>query len=380
MRILHVIESMQMGGAERHLANLLGPLQEMGVTNEVALLWGGNAYESSVRPFARVHDFGLKPRKVWPALLPLTRLARHADVVHTQTPWADILGRAAAVAAQRPSVTTLQTTWYDPANLPGFTPRVRRNVELTRRIDAFTARSTRRFFAVSDATRKVYIQALGLPADRFEVIPNTVDLAQFNVDSLPPRARLRATLGCADGELAVLMVARLVPPKGHADAIAAVARLRDELPVKLYIAGTGPEEALLRRRAAELAAPVVFLGPRSDVPSLLSAADLFLFPSIMEGMPLALIEAMAMSTACLCSAIPENREAGGDAIAYAPPGDIDALTTALRAILRDGAERRRLGDAARVRSERYSSRTIAAQLLEAIKRVIGHSAGHVVAL
>ena len=188
-------------------------------------------------------------------------------------------------------------------------------------------------------------------------------------------------LGCAEGELAVLMVARLVPPKGHADAIAAAARLRDELPLKLYIAGTGPEEQTLRRIAAELQAPVVFLGPRSDVPALLHAADLFLFPSIMEGMPLALIEAMAMGTACLCSEIPENREAGGDAIVYAPPGQVDALTVALRAILRDGDERRRLGDAARERSTRYSSRTIAAQLLDAIRLVLGQrSAGHVVAL
>lgn len=383
MKILHVVESMQMGGAERHLANLLGPLADLGVTNEVALLWSGRAYDDSVRPFARVHDFNLTPRKVWPALVPLIKLAREADVVHTQLPWADIAGRVAAVAAGKPSVTTLQTTWYDPANLPTFAPAVRRNVVTLRRLDALTARTTRRFFAVSAATKQVYVRMLGVPAHKIEVLPNTVDLAQFNVAALASRDQLRAGLGCAPDELALVMVARLVPPKGHSDAIRAVARLRDELPLKLYIAGNGPGEAELKRLAAELQAPVVFLGPRSDVPGLLRAADLFVFPSIIEGMPLALIEAMTMSLACLCSDIPENRETGADAIVYAPPGNVDALTAAMRAVLRDEGQRRRLGAAARVRAARYSSRTVAAELLRSIEDVLGRrpsSTGHVVAL
>jgi glycosyltransferase involved in cell wall biosynthesis len=371
MRILHVIESMQMGGAERHLANLLGPLADLGVTNEVVTLWSGLAYESSVLPFARVHDLGLRPRRALPAILPLARLAREVDVVNTQLPWADIVGRVAAAMARKPSVTTLQTTWYDPANLASFTPPIRRNVERIRRVDAFTARLARRFFAVSEATRQVYIKGLGVPAHKIQVIPNTVDLGQFNATALRPRDELRAALGCAENELALIMVARLVTPKGHADAIAAVARLRDELPLKLYIVGTGPEEERLKRLAAERQAPVVFLGPRSDVPSLLRVADLFLFPSIIEGMPLALIEAMAMGLACLCSDIPENRETGAEAIAYAPPGNVDELTKALRAILTDGDTRRRLASAAPMRASRYSSRTVAAELLRSIEDVLG---------
>ncbi len=233
MRILHVIESMQIGGAERHLANVLGPLAELGAHNEVALLWGGRAYDESVRPFARVHDLGLQPRKVLAGLPRLVQLARGVDLVHTQLPWADIAGRVAAIAARKPSVTTLQTTWYDAANVRTFAPAIRRNIDLVRRLDALTARSTRRFFAVSEATKQVYVRELGVAPARIEVLPNTVDLLRFDPTALGTREAARAALGCADGELALIMVARLVPPKGHADAIAAVSRLAGELPLRL---------------------------------------------------------------------------------------------------------------------------------------------------
>ncbi len=126
---------------------------------------------------------------------------------------------------------------------------------------------------------------------------------------------------------------------------------------------------------------MTFLGPRSDVAQLLHASDLFLFPSVIEGMPLALIEAMAMARCCLCSDIAENREAGGDAIAYTPAGDVPALTAALRAILADEPRRRALGEAARARSLRYSSRTVGARLYRALEDVLGGRSGadHVVA-
>jgi glycosyltransferase involved in cell wall biosynthesis len=117
------------------------------------------------------------------------------------------------------------------------------------------------------------------------------------------------------------------------------------------------------------------------VAQLLHASDLFLFPSVIEGMPLALIEAMAMGRCCLCSDIPENREAGGDAILYTTAGDVPALTAALRAILADEPRRRALGEAARARSLRYSSRTVGARLYQALEEVLGRRSrtDHVVA-
>ncbi|MDB4970789.1 MAG: glycosyltransferase [Myxococcales bacterium] len=371
-----------MGGAERHLANLLAPLKQLGVDNHVALLWGGDAYGDSVAPFAEVHDFGLVPRQVLPSLRGLTKLARNADLVHTQLPWADIAGRAAAVAARRPSVTTLQTTWYDESNVRSFPPAVRHRIDFVRHLDALTARVTRRFFAVSAATKRTYVRELHVPADRIEVISNSVDLAKFDSAAVGERTAARAAFGIPAGEVAIMMVARLVPPKGHADAIVAAAALRDELPLRLYIAGTGPDEQALKQLAGAKGAPVTFLGACLDVPKLLRAADLFLFPSIVEGMPLALIEAMAMGVACLVSDIPENREAGGDAVLYSPPGDVHKLTLALREIARDQGQRDLLARHSRERATRFSSRTVAATVLRSMEDVLARerSRGHVVAV
>ena len=369
-----------MGGAERHLANLLSPLRQLGVDNEVALLWSGSAYEDSVKPFARVHDLGLPPRKVLPALPRLIELARRADVVHTQLPWADIAGRVAAIAARRPSVTTLQSTWYDANNTSRFDPGLRRRIALVKRIDGITARATLRFFAVSEATKRTYIKQLGLRPERIQVIPNSVDLQLSDPAAVGSQAAARRQVGFADGQFAIVMLARLVQPKGHIEAIQAVAELR-ERPVHLYIAGVGPDEERLRARAIELHAPVTFLGPRKDAPALLRAADLFLFPSQFEGLPLALIEAMAMGVPCLCSDIAENRETGGSHVAYAAVGDAAALAVALRALIDDPERRSRLAQHSRDQVLRFASTNIAARLMASIEDVLGRKRdGHVVAV
>ncbi len=368
-----------MGGAERHLANLLEPLAELGVENHLATLWSGSAYEPSVRPFARWHDFGLQDRRAMPALPGLVKLALHVDVVHTQLPWADIVGRMAAVTVRKPSVTTLQTTWYDARNLHQFTPTVRRNVKAVRTLDALTARTTRRFFAVSNATRDTYVRELGLRPETVEVIPNTVDLRKFDLEVVGPRERARAELGCTPDEFVILMAARLVKAKGHGDAIIATAQLARERKVKLCIAGEGPDEQQFRQLARALCAPVELLGPRDDIPRLMCAADLFLFPAVIEGLPLVVIEAMAMGLPSLCYDIPENREAGGDCVAYTPSGDVPQLIDSLRALIADEERRRRMSGSGRERAGQFSSRFVAERLLRSIEHVLRGDGGNVVA-
>lgn len=370
MRILHVIESMGRGGAERHLANLMAPLAALGARNTIATLWPGTAYEDSVRPFATVHALDLPPRRALPALPALVRLARNADVVHTQLPWADITGRLAAAATRRPCVTTLQTTWYDESNMKGFDPALQRRVRLVRRIDSFTTPLTRRFFAVSEATRRTYVRELGVPEEKIEVLSNSVDLSRFDSVSLGAREAARAALGCAADEVAVMIVARLVPPKGHVYAIEAVARLASRFKVRLYVAGSGPEEEALRAVAAARRAPVTFVGAVEDVPRFLYAGDIFVFPSIIEGMPLVLLEAMAMGLPCVCSDIPENRETSGEAALYTPVGDVEAISAAIEKLHADPALAARLAEASRRRAAGFSSQAVAARLLDGIRGVV----------
>jgi glycosyltransferase involved in cell wall biosynthesis len=90
---------------------------------------------------------------------------------------------------------------------------------------------------------------------------------------------------------------------------------------------------------------------------------------------------MAMGLPCLCSDIPENRETGGDHVAYTRVGDVDALAAGLASLMDDVGRRQRLGAGARANVMRFSSARIAAQLLESIERVLGRKRdGHVVAV
>ncbi len=347
MRVLHVIQSMARGGAERNMSIILEPLARLGVQNVLATLWPGRSYDERVAPYVTRHDFELAPGRALPAVPGLIRLARQVDIVHTQLPKADIVGRIAAVAAGRPSVTTVHTTAYDDRNVDRMPPTLRRKTKLLRSIDAASGKTTKVFFAVSPAVRETCIRSLGVSPERIELAPYPLDSVLFDPERQPARDTLRAQFQMAPGELAIVTVGRLIPSKRLQDAIQAVATLKHEARLRLFIAGVGPEEATLRALVAELEAPVVFLGDREDIPQLLHAADVFVFPTQYEGMPLALLEAMAMAKPCVCSDIAENRNIGTDALAYFPTGQVNAFVEALRSVVRDSARRADLGQRAR---------------------------------
>jgi len=370
MKILHVVNSMGRGGAERQLSNLLGPLTNLGVQNYIATLLPEQAYDDRVIPYVTQYEVGLL-QSGWIAAFPkLVHLAGRVDVVHTQLPWSDVVGRLAALAARRPAFSTLQSTWYNHQNMQRLPPAARQRARVVKALDAVTARAARRLFAVSEATRDVYIRELKIPGDRIGIIPNAVDLTEFDPSRLGRRDAVRAALGFSADSLAVLVVARFHQQKDHATAIAAVARAARQRPMHLYLVGTGPLEEHLRALARELDAPVSFLGLRDDVPSLLFASDLFLLPTFFEGLSVALIEAMAMGLPCICSNIPENVEAGRDSVVYAPPGDVDALACRLVELADGEAMRRDLGERARKRAQSFDARAVAAQFLRAIQSAL----------
>jgi glycosyltransferase involved in cell wall biosynthesis len=372
MRILHVIDTMNGGGAERLLANILRPLTELGVTNDLATLWPGNVYESEVAPFAERCELGVASRGRARALSTLVRMARRADVVSTHLNWADIYGRTAALLARRPSFSTLHNTWYAPENVARQPRSQQYKIAVVRQLEALTARSAKGLFAVSEAVRETYATALGIPADGIVVLPNFVDVTQFDPERIGNRAEIRKELGVKESDFVIVTVARLAPQKDHASAIRAVAMLASGKPVRLFVAGVGPDEEKLNVLAKELGAPVSFLGLRSDIPQLLFASDLFLFPTFFEGMSVALLEAMCMGIPCLCSDIAENREVAEDCAVYVPPGRAEQLADAVRDLMDDDHWRAELGRKGRERALRlYDSKAAARRLVETISRKVG---------
>nr|WP_319934246.1 glycosyltransferase [Lichenihabitans sp. Uapishka_5] len=205
-----------------------------------------------------------------------------------------------------------------------------------------------RLICVSEAAAASFRARLDDPG-KLTVVPNGHPTRPAGRE----RAAVRQDFGIDDARPVLLNVARFTPQKDHATLIAALpALLRRHPDAELWLAGTGPLEAATRQAvvAAGLDDAVRFLGHRSDVPDLLAAADLFVLPSRFEGLPLAVLEAMAAGRAVVATAVGGTDEAVADGHTgrLVPPGDPAALANAIAATLAPGCAQR-FGDAGRVR-------------------------------
>ena len=186
--------------------------------------------------------------------------------------------------------------------------------------------------------------------------------------SAEERAAIRAELGAVPGQRIVLAVGRLAPQKGFSLLLEAAARWGDIQPRPLLvIAGSGPLARELEARAASLGLTVRFAGQRADVPALLAAADVFVLPSVWEGQPLILQEALPAGVPIVATRVGGVPGlAGEDAAILVAPGDAPALAAAVRAVLGDPALAARLAKAAagRARDLPGEDAAVAAALAE----------------
>ena len=207
-----------------------------------------------------------------------------------------------------------------------------------------------RFLPVSVDNARRLATLLPWPARRMEVIHNAVDVAAFQRG---PDAALRRALVDGSQRHVVLVAARLDPQKGHRHLLAAAARVPDAL---FALAGDGPERPALERITDDLGLRdrVTFLGTRTDVAELLAVCDVFVLPSLYEGLPISVLEAMAARRPVVATAIGGTQEAvvDGESGLLVPPADPDSLAAAIRRLLDDPALRDRLASAGRARVER----------------------------
>jgi glycosyltransferase involved in cell wall biosynthesis len=219
------------------------------------------------------------------------------------------------------------------------------------------------FVAVSDEVAKAIAAAYRPSRGRLFVIPNGVDVERYQrpVD----REAVRSTLGLAAEARLVIVVAKLFAQKGHAVLLEALpfASLRPQDAVLLV--GEGPERDQLERTARDRGLTSVrFLGNRPDVARLLAASDLFVLPSLWEGLPMALLEGMASGLPVIATDVAGSRQvvASGQNGILVPPGDPGSLASSLTRLLADDAERARLGRAARELVEEQFSAARQAEL------------------
>lgn len=254
---------------------------------------------------------------------------RDVDLVHSHEFTMSVFGALAARSLGIPHVITMHGNQH-------MTGALRRRLALR-----LAFRLSRAVVAVSHETREHLVQTLGKSAARVQTILNGVPRRHGDP------YRIRQEFGLGANDLMVLSVGGLHKRKGHALLIQSLARLRADRSWKLIIAGRGPEQENLDSliRELDLVERVHLVGQREDVPDLQAAANLFVMPSLWEGLPLAILEAMLAGTPVIASAasgIPEAIEHGVDGL-LVPPGDLDALTDALTILLSDARLREKLG-------------------------------------
>jgi len=274
---------------------------------------------------------------------------RAVDVVHSHEFTMGVYGSAAARLIHRPHVLTMHGGRY-------YAGKVQRRLALS-----IAARSSQAIVGVSEASARDLERTLRLRAGIARSIPNGV----------PPREgdrhHVRRELALADDEHLIVAVGNLYPVKGHAVLLRALGSVHQTHPLlrwHLAIAGRGAEERSLRdvACAAGIADRVHLLGYRDDVGDLLAGADVYAMPSLSEGLPLALLEAMAAGLPIVASAVGGIPEAARDGVhaLLVPPDDDAALAAALERLLSDAELRRTLGGAAsaRARQEHGAERMI----------------------
>ena len=202
------------------------------------------------------------------------------------------------------------------------------------------------------------LRSEGATPDQLRLIHNGLDPARFI--SATARADTRTELGVAPDALLLILVANLIPYKGHADLLDALSILRDRLPADWRLLCVGRDDGIgadLRARAADLVLDghVHWLGQRHDVPALLAAADLGLLCSHEEGFSNAILEAMAAGLPLVVTAAGGNGEAvlDGETGFVVPVQAPDALAAAIAKLAEDGELRARFGTAGRARIERH---------------------------
>jgi glycosyltransferase involved in cell wall biosynthesis len=383
IRTLFVINGLGTGGAERSLAEMLPGLVERDVHPIVVCFYrrrDGVEEEvirsgCDVRFLAAKHTFGRARALRW-----IIRQER-PDIVHTMIFEANIAGRLAGVGSGALIVSSLVNMPYTEARRgdPNIgTTRMR----IVRGVDRITARSlTTHFHAITNAVADRAVSDLGLSPERITVVERGRDQVRLGTLSAERRSAARRSLGLHDLDRVLLTAGRLDYQKGHIYLLQAMASLsqRSDRPILLVAGRDGAATEKLRDAADGLPAESVrFLGHRDDLPELLAAADVFVFPSLWEGLGGVLIEALALSIPIVASDIPPIREVvdGGAAGLLVPTMDPEAIARAVSTLLDDAALRARFATLGRrIFEERFTLQRSVEGMVRMYSNLLGRGAG-----
>ena len=363
MRIVIVVNSVEMGGVEEHVRQIATGLVERDARVTVIV-----PEEPAIDPLARaaveagvvVERLTLSRGMLRPS--GLKRLGRYVQLLRALRPnlvhmhlvgfdggrWA-LLG---AMLARVPSVVC--TIHVAPRDRQPWKMRLGRALQ-TPFVD--------RYIAVSQASRDRLVQYLGVPQSRIVVVPNAVELDRFETPAAPGRSAVRAQWGIPADAPVLGVLARLSPQKGLTYLVSAMPAILAEHPdTYVLVVGEGYLRPDLEAQARSLGVEerVLLVGYRQNVVDYLRASDLFVLPSLFEGMPLSILEAMGAGLPVIATAVDGTPEVvvHGETGLLVPPERPADLAEAVNRLLSDRALAARMGQAGRARADGFSERAL----------------------
>jgi glycosyltransferase involved in cell wall biosynthesis len=370
-RVVLLTTGLARAGAESQVAQCAVALRRRGWETAVVSLLDPTAFAGELAAAAvPVHSLRMRPGRPDPrGLLRLMGFLRvfRPRILHSHMFHANLAARLVRLYCPVPVVIS---TLHSVAESSRDTNRVRLRDWAYRLTDPLADLVT----AVSLAVAERHRASGAVRPARLRVIPNGVDTSRYRPDPAR-RENARRELGIA-ARFIWLAAGRLMWKKDYATLLRAFARQADAV---LLIAGEGPEGDQLRHQARELAIDARFLGAREDLPALMNAADGFVLSSVVEGLPMVLIEAAASGLPAVAADAGGVREcvADGETGFVVPSADAGALAAAMSRLAAAPAETRaRLSHAARARAvERFDLETVVAEWERTYGEMLARAAG-----
>lgn len=365
-RILYAITDLQIGGVPLHLYRLARHVRGCGFEVHVTCLSPPGPV-SSMLTAAGVSTSACDAASAvdWRVLERLNGIVADfaPDVVHSFLFHANVACRIVSVLGTLPSrrlICEIQTV------------EVERPWHLT--VERFTHRWCRCVVGNSSSVIEHLARHARIEAERLVLVPGGVD--PDPIRSAGPSDR--HALGLNDADPVLLWVGRLDPVKGLDDLIAAVAIVNQTIPIQVLLVGEGKDRDRLTRLVAErrLADRVHLPGRRRDTANLLHMADLFVFPSLTEGMPNALLEAMAVGLPIVATDVPGNRDLieGGVSGVLVPAGQPRALADAIAMFLENKRLAQEMGRrASRAVDEQFHVTSTYRRYLDLYRAIVAES-------
>jgi glycosyltransferase involved in cell wall biosynthesis len=333
-RILHIIDHLDPGGAQEVLLNIVKFADRSRFHLEVATMHGFGVYWDLLRQ-AQVPIHSLSPHKFVPLYLSnLIRLLHRGrfDLVHCHLIAANVIAKPLAALCRVPVL-------FNHDHIHDIF-RYREKWRLW--LDRWFNLLTDQIIAVSKSTQNFLLQNEKIPPQKVALIYNAVDLERYFPGSPERRRECRRKLGLPADVLVVLGVGRLKPQKNFTGFLEVAASLSRRLPeVCFVIAGDGPDRTSLENLAIQLgiAHLVHFPGFVAHMRDLYLASDVLFFPSLFEGTPMAVLEAMASGLPVVASRIDGTAEILTDGIDafLAPVEQHQVFVQRLAALLQDQA-------------------------------------------